>query len=275
MAITLDCSPTDSITLSDFVDLVHSVPGQLNLDRLAEIAPNFVRLSRNRQFLSEVILRGLKDLASFQKGNGYTAQTLMLAEVPGRFYVRANVWLPEHLLHKGNLVGESKFFSFDYPHDHNFDFLTVGYLGNGYETDIFERPIDGIVGVVGEHVELRFLETTTLPQHKVMMYRAGHDVHIQKLPKEFSISLNLLLPSRTALDQFSFDLELQSVTGVLRSTISGQQWFVQTAGHLCDDNISDVLFNIAVKHPVPRMRDAARCSLAIRWPQLAGRLSAE
>lgn len=85
MAITLDCSPTDSITLSEFVEFVHAVPAPLNLDRLAEIAPHFVRLSRSRGFLSEFIVQGPKDLASFQKGNGYTGQTLMLAEAPGRF----------------------------------------------------------------------------------------------------------------------------------------------------------------------------------------------
>ena len=98
MAITLNCSPSDSVTLNEFVEFVHSLPAPLDLDSLAEIAPHFVRLSRNRRFLSEFIVEGLKDVASFQKSNGYTGQTLMLAEAPGRFYVRANVWLPKHLL---------------------------------------------------------------------------------------------------------------------------------------------------------------------------------
>jgi len=96
----------------------------------------------------------------------------MLGGVAGMFFLRANVWLPSRLLHKTNAEGEKRLFSFETPHDHNFELLTVGYLGEGYATVIHEY--DGpFEGEVGEKVDLRFLKRTSLPEHKVMFYRAS------------------------------------------------------------------------------------------------------
>ena|SRR5258708_40346341 len=95
-------------------------------------------LSNNRNFLSTFLISELKNIADFQPMNYYTAQTIMLGGVSNKFYLRANVWVPARLLHKVNGEGEKRLFSFERPHDHNFDFVTVGYFGGGYQTDIYE-----------------------------------------------------------------------------------------------------------------------------------------
>lgn len=269
MAITLDCSPADTIELAEFIEFIDKSYKKINLDALQDCASNLARLANNRMFLSSFIATELKKLQKFQVGNDYTAQTLMLGGVAGKFHIRANVWLPEHLLHKDNFEGEKKFYSFEYPHDHNFDFLTVGYFGKGYETDIYEYDRTRISGNIGESVPLRFLETTSLPEQKLMIYRAGQDLHVQKLPQQFSISINILCPARVGYDQFVFDVHQQTVSKVLRSNFSGQRWIVEAAAYLCDDNVSDVLLDIATKHPAKRLKELAQIALGRRWPDLA------
>jgi hypothetical protein len=218
--------------------------------------------------LEEYIIAELKDITNFQINNHYTAQTLLLGGVPGKFYVRANVWLPKHLLHGINTDGERRLFSYDFAHHHNFDFATVGYIGSGYETDVYEYDSKKVNGNIGEEVKIRFLESTTLPQHKVMIYRAGRDIHVQKLPTEFSVSINLLAPACRG-EQFAFDLQKGQISNLIRSNFAGQRWLIEAASYLCNDNISDVLHTIALTHSSSRTRDVARTALAVKFPKQA------
>ena len=50
--------------------------------------------------------------------------------------------------------GTSPFF-YHVPHDHNFSFLTVGYLGPGYWSEYYEYDYGEVVGMPGEKVDLQ------------------------------------------------------------------------------------------------------------------------
>ena len=268
MAITINSTASGDIELSDFVELIDKSAPHLTQDDLLAHADHLRMLSNNRRFLVDHIIAELKDIYDFQPKNNYTAQTIMLGGVAGKFYVRANVWLPGRLLHPVNTEGEKRLFSFERAHDHNFDFLTAGYLGRGYETEIYEY--DGHCrGELGEKVDLRFLEKTSLPEHKVMLYRAARDIHIQKLPRyDFSISLNLLCPPIPGSEQYIFDLENGTIGNLLRANFVGQRWIIEAAGYLCSDDVSDVLYEIATRHRSEKTRRVARQALAIRWPNI-------
>ena len=54
------------------------------------------------------------------------------------------------------------------PHDHNFEFLTIGYHGPGYRSDHYEVDPQTIVGVVGEKVVLTPKGSSTLAPGQVM-----------------------------------------------------------------------------------------------------------
>ncbi|MDH2350185.1 hypothetical protein QCM77_07175 [Bradyrhizobium sp. SSUT18] len=272
MAITLDAACNDTIELSDFIELVDKSSDHLSIDVLLSHGEHLQMLSNNRKFLVDHIVGELKNIHDYQPSNGWNSQTIMLGGVAGKFAVRANVWLPRRMLHGTSADGRKPQFSFEQAHDHNYDFLTVGYLGRGYETEIWEHD-DRCSGEAGEQVDLRFLERTSLPEHKVMLYRASKDVHVQLPPQDdFSISLNLLPPSIPECEQYLFDFEQSVVTKTFVGGSLGQQWLTEAAGHLCDDNISEVLLAIATKHGSEKIRRAARRSLAIRWPGLADEL---
>jgi hypothetical protein len=272
MAITHDDACNDTIELAEFVEIVDKSSDHLSIDVLLSHGKHLQMLSNNRKFLVDHIVGELKNIHDYQPSNGWNSQTILLGGVAGKFVVRANVWLPRRMLHGTNADGRKPQFSLEQAHDHNYDFLTVGYLGRGYDTEIWEH--DGqCSGEAEEPVDLRFLERTSLPEHKVMLYRASKDVHVQLPPQDdFSISLNLLPPTIPGREQYLFDFERSVVTKTFMAGYLGQQWLMDAAGHLCDDNISDVLSAIATKHASEKTRRAARRSLAIRWPGLTGEL---
>ena len=269
MAITVDVACNDTIELSEFIELVDKTSDRLSIDDLLSHAQHLQMLSNNRKFLVDHIVAELKNIHDYQRSNGWNSQIIVLGGVPGKFAVRANVWLPRRMLHRTNADGRKPQFSFEQAHDHNYDFLTVGYHGRGYETEIWENAGE-CAGEAGERVDLKFLERTTLPEHKVMLYRASKDVHVQLPPQDdFSISLNLLPPPVRGREQYLFDFERSVVTQKFLADSLGQQWLMEAAGHLCDDNISDVLLAISTSHASEQTRRAARRSLARRWPGLA------
>jgi hypothetical protein len=269
MAITITSDSDDQIELREFFEYVNGTFKSITLDSLVEMAPYFRRLGNNRKFLASLIADELKAITTFQENNPYSSQSLNLGLVSSKFYLRANVWLPKERLHEINAKGESQLFSYNLPHDHNFDFLTIGYFGPGYRTEIYEYDTSGVVGEIGEQVEIRFLEKTTLPQGKLMIYRASADIHVQHFPEAFSISLNVLAPARQPIrDQFVFDLERGKISGVLRSTFSGQKLLIEAAAALCDGNIDDVLESISISHQSNRTREVARKAIETRQMRL-------
>jgi hypothetical protein len=263
MALTL-VSDTDKIVgLEEYVDYVAREVDVSNEDSIIASAPMLQALGNNRHFVSELLTAELRSWQTFQEGNDYTAPTLMLAQRE-LFAVRANIWepparTPEFREHQKSL------YYYDMPHDHNFSFLTVGYFGPGYETVIYEREHDAITGIPGQKVELRFLERTTLPQGKVMFYRASRDIHRQEHPEAFSLSINLLVtnPGPQRQDQYFFDLENGAVLDVGGAGTTGSRVLAcRLARYIGDGRTADALEPIATTHPTPRVRATALESLA-------------
>ena len=141
----------------------------------------------------------------------------------GRYSVRMNFWLP--LQEQPNFLTPSeRFFSYNYPHDHNFSFLTVGAYGPGYDTLIAEYDKSNTVGYHNESVELNNLRRETLTPGKVMFYEGSKDIHTQLPPNKFSVSINLLLHKIADREtpQFKFDIEQGKI--VKEENIPGMSW---------------------------------------------------
>ena len=135
-------------------------------------------------------------------------QVVMLHAHPrSKFVMRANFWpaLKDSVVRHS---GPDPFF-YGVPHDHNFSFLTVGYLGPGYWSDYYEYDYGAVVGYPGESVDLRFVEKSRLEEGKVMLYRAHRDIHLQLPADAMSVSLNIVETSHNSVfrDQYQFDLE--------------------------------------------------------------------
>lgn len=228
---------------------------------LLSAAPLLSALANDRYFLVD---RLNAELASrgFQPGNEATAATLHLA-TRARFFVRANIWLPWAASGPARDWQQQLFF-YDVPHDHDFDFLTVGYHGPGYETDLWEYERASIAGLPGEPVALTARGRFRLARGTVMHYRAHVDVHTQRPPEALSVSINLVVRTRRKRwDQLLFDVEQGRVRAPVEGASRARALLCTAAGQLGDARTATLLERVAHEHPCGTTRIAALEGLAM------------
>lgn len=186
-------------------------------DSVARSARWLRRLGNNRSFLADRIVAELTGAGESQ-ASLYGAQVIMLSRAVGNCFLRANIWPA-----KGDALFRASggdVFAYDLPHDHNFDFLTVGYHGPGYWSDYWEYDHAAVDGWRGEPAGLRFVERSRLAPERLMHYRAHRDVHRQLPPDALSVSLNIMhmAPGQGWRDQYRFDIERNAVASILTET---------------------------------------------------------
>lgn len=228
-------------------------------------APMLRALANNRTFLAEAIARELRDWRAFQLTNGYYSESLVLGGGDG-FFLRANTWRPAAATLAVDpaaewALGARRVASFyELVHNHAFSFLTVGYYGPGYETDLYTVADAGLAARVGDPAALTFVERTGLPVGKVMYYAQQRDVHRQWPPQALSISLNLMIvpPPGHWVEQRYFDLNTGTVAAVVNANDTARALLCDVAGALGSGASAAHLEAIAAAHPSERVRDAAR-----------------
>jgi hypothetical protein len=269
----IEAPEQEAIELSELIDMLESTGfDPRDDDDFASWAPALKRLANNRTFLSDLILAELKQRCDGQlRGNQYSAQVVMLHASSEKFMMRANFWpaLNDSIVRNS---GPDPFF-YGVPHDHNFSFLTVGYLGPGYWSDYYEYDYESVTGYPGEDVDLRFVERSRLDTGKVMLYRAHRDVHLQLPADALSISLNIMesaynIPTR---DQYRFDVENGRIDGILTRTAI--EPMLALAAHFGGEDAQDLLDDFAAAHPMERIRWAALQARASALPRLDERIA--
>ena len=83
------------------------------------------------------IRRQLLEWRSYQAGNDFISETFVLGRGPG-FLVRANFWTPQPEAEVAREIHSRVNSVYRIVHNHSFPFVTVGYWGPGYATDIYE-----------------------------------------------------------------------------------------------------------------------------------------
>ncbi|MET0238508.1 MAG: transposase [Sphingobium sp.] len=252
---------TDAVATLD--DLIHHCRsesfGPASRDSLADVAPTLAALGNNRDFLARLALDALKDACREQSlANGYSPQVLMLSPPDGRFFVRANIWpSPRDAMLRDS---DPAAYAYHRPHDHGFDFLTLGYAGPGYWSDYYEY--DGAVaGVPGEVVTLRPTGRSRLEQGRMLLYRANRDIHDQLPPEALSVSINVM-PMTTAQmwqRQYYFDLSASRIERC--ATITAAEILLPLSVRFGGENARDLAEDFARRHADPRLRLAAWKSL--------------
>lgn len=207
----------DVCSLEEFCAFVDASPERVvDIAHWPELWTKFRALGNNRSLLTDLIHHELEDPDSFQRGNRYSGQTFIVARNPG-YYIRANVWPPT--LAPGAEATEEHFNRFyvygeRYAHDHNFDFLTVGYYGPGYVTDIYSYDNTHVKGEVGEPVQLHSEGRHVLEEGVMLLFRQGRDIHVQHPPDALTISLNFIPDVAPALTQYMFDVETSTIANM-------------------------------------------------------------
>jgi hypothetical protein len=220
------------------------------------------RLGANRDFLGDMLVAELA--ARHDKGeerNFYGPQVVMLAPPDGGdFFMRANIWPSEDEYMMRASGGAS--FVYGFPHDHNFDFLTLGYHGPGYWSDYYEYDFESVVGWQGEPVALRFVERSRLEEGKIMQYRAHRDVHAQLPADALSVSINIMHAAGALgwMDQYNIDVEQGRIGRIVSNGSS--ETFLRVAVGLGGAEACDLADRFGARHPSERMRLAAWSALA-------------
>ena len=254
---------TRSASLEETIDELHRIGFDPQHEGSVDHAARALqRLANDREFLGDLLLDMLAGSAASPQ-SGYGPQAIVLSPPRGEWFLRANIWPSE----RDTCLKSSGAAHFVYgaPHDHNFDFLTVGYFGPSYVSDYYEFDYERVTGWRGEAAELRFVERSALSEGKTLLYRAHRDVHSQLPPETMSVSLNILRidPAQAWRDQYGFDLEHGTVSHVLNPTSS--EAFLRCAVGLGGEEARDLAEYFGRHHPSDRMRLAsfeARAMLA-------------
>ncbi|VVT11805.1 transposase [Erythrobacter sp. EC-HK427] len=254
MPRVIDCPDTTSCELGECIDALYAQGFHpWEEESLLGAAGWLRKLGNNRDFLGDMLVDELKrGIKAAEDASDYGPQVVMLSTLGSEFYMRANFW-PGEDEHMFRASGHSAF-SYHLPHDHNFDFLTVGYFGPGYSSDYYEYDYESVAGIVGEKAGLRFVERSTLTPGKLMHYRAHRDVHSQLPPQSLSVSLNIMHAGGAQgwLDQYRFDVERDAIAGVISA--GGSETFLRVAVGLGGGEARDLAHHFAGSHPSDRMR---------------------
>jgi hypothetical protein len=274
MPRVIDCPTEEQLELAELVELLET--GHFDSDdedNFASWGIQLRKLANDRRFLADMMMAELKQRCAGQhKDNQYSAQVVMLHAHPSsKFVMRANFWpaLKDSVVRHS---GPDPFF-YGVPHDHNFSFLTVGYLGPGYWSDYYEYDFGSVVGYPGESVNLRFVEKARLDEGKVMLYRAHKDIHLQLPADAMSVSLNIVETSHNSVfrDQYQFDVEQSKIAGIMTRT--SLEPMLALAAHYGGEEGEDLLRHFAAAHPSDRVRWAALRAQAAAAAGLDGRIA--
>jgi hypothetical protein len=269
----IDAPTEEKLSLAELVEMLETGDfDPADEDNFASWGPQLKKLANDRSFLGDMIIAELKQRCEGQvRDNQYNPQVVMLHGAVGRFIIRANFWpaLKDSVVRHS---GSDPFF-YGVAHDHNFSFLTVGYLGPGYWSDYYEYDYGDVVGFPGEEVNLRYIEKARLEEGKVMLYRAHKDVHLQLPADAMSVSLNIVETSHstTFRDQYRFDLENSRIEGIM--TRMSLEPMLALAAHFGGAEGLDLLANFAKAHPSDRIRWCALRARAAASPSLDERIA--
>ena len=226
---------------------------------LANAADALAGLAANRSFLADLLIEHLASHGDVNKTTAYGPQAIMLARPRNGYFLRANIWpARDDPVYRSS--GPASFV-YGLPHDHNFDFLTVGYFGPGYVSDYWEYDYEAVEGLPGEPVDLRFVETSRLSEGRVLHYRAHRDVHRQHPPESLSVSLNICAanPAQGWFDQYCFEPPEGSGEGRIARVLnaSANEVMLRLAAALGNRDAHDLAGCFAANHPSAALRRVA------------------
>lgn len=270
MAITIACTTDRVVSIDEYLDYVGAHVDLRDTDSIVESAPMLRALANDRALVVQRLNHQVKSL--FSRDAVASAQVVFLGKGKD-FFVRANIWPSSADVSAGRVYQDQ--FAYNAAHDHNYSFMTVGYLGPGYVTEIYEYDFDKVEGYAGEPVDLRFLERTMFSTGSVMLYRASRDVHIQYPPDELSITINLMIsrPEVMLRDQYFFDLESKTLAAFPTQTDSSRRVsIVRMAAYAGDGDTQQLLADLTQTHACRRTRLAAFESLAQLQPSRATKI---
>lgn len=258
MALQIEVRPEAPVDAETLLRIAASEVDGRCADSIASIAGLFVAYASRPGLAAHLASKALAHLVDAKPLPFYSPQSFVIGSCK-HVLLRGNLWMPSTSL--GPLRShEEEVFSYHRAHDHNFYFLTYGYSGPGYETELFEIDPSTLTGSVGDRARVVSRRKAMLEPGSVMLYRAHVDAHTQRPPAKLSLSINLMFnhPELTSREQYWFDVESDHlrVAGFPEGNkISRQAQMLRTAALLPDDSVRDVLGQLTLNPGLsPRVR---------------------
>jgi hypothetical protein len=228
-----------------------------------QLAANVLRgLYNNRALFDSVVSGALAGNEAALKAF-YTPQSMILGSGTFRggattFVLRANMWFPKSRASLDQEL-EDRVFSVGNCHNHNFSFLTIGYLGPGYRTDLYRCEPSSIVGVPDEPATLISLGSTTLAPGSVLYFEKHKDVHIQRHPEALSVSINILVDEADVdwTPQYEFSPIASTVTSTIYSKSMRQASLAILAAEFGAEKAARLLWERLSRSPMWQHRHSA------------------
>lgn len=208
-------SSPGTITFLDFLDYVKAKVPLDTEEKIEDCVAPLVALSNSaKPLIQEIVTKFLHNFTAEASAIvDYLSNSIVLFEQHDHL-VRLNLWRPLPPRSRFNAFN-GRMYAYGYPHDHDFDLLTVGALGPGYETDIFQYDRSRVSGFPGEAVSTELKGRFRLLPQSVLFYEQSKDIHIQYPCDKLSVSINLISQSRVkGGGQFVFDSEGTHVRGI-------------------------------------------------------------
>ncbi|WP_373986699.1 HEAT repeat domain-containing protein [Duganella sp. BuS-21] len=278
MAITIDTRSSRNICYEEFADFLTENIDMTDDDAVLEASESLSAFGNNKKFALEVLNREVVRTSQSAQSSFISHHSIVLGRgKPKRggigFAIRMNFWptLAETSLLQHHRTSVEHTYSYGYPHDHNFTLLTVGFLGPGYETEIYQRDLSRNLEI-GRPAGLKFLERTKLKEGRIIFFRKSEDIHIQIPPESISMSLNLLPEQRADAntEQYVFDVKNDITQDyILGSGITGRVTLIETVAAMGMHEAVPMLADILCGNEVPRVRLAALQALVCLEPKEA------
>ena len=264
MAKTIDLVANRKISLAEFNEyLINDVKIE-GADSLIQIAQEFANLASDADLVSDYYNSIIKSYLNTSSVSAYTPQSIILGR-GADYLIRANIWTPL-VLGPSFRSQEERIYSYQNTHDHNFSFITIGYFGIGYETDLYRYDPRKVDGFIGEEVDLQFVERTSLPKGRIMIYEEKTDVHMQLPPESLSISLNVLHTSgrERTLDQYFFDPDARKIIGFADvASVHKRASVIEILGYIANPQTIEVLSTLMRRSQCRRVREASISAVSV------------
>lgn len=204
-------SSDETITLEEFLQKCDKQLNPADELSIASMGSSLAALARNKAefsaFFNAQLLDVLENNKSLQGGRN-TEQTFILAKGE-KYTVRLALWGVAKA-RGGSTQWDNAFYVYELAHNHRFSLLTVGLHGPGYITENYSIDIAPQILTPGSIADIARHPDQQLHEGTVLLYRKWHDIHIQHPPKEFSMSLNLIVED-ISIPQYLFDVDKSRV----------------------------------------------------------------
>jgi hypothetical protein len=245
----------EAIDLDTLFERVASIKApELSDAYMDECAVHLAALGNNKDLIWQH-LRKCDGLAGWNRS--FSSPQSFILGSSDEVSVRANIWLPR----RNSAVSEYErdLYAYDLAHNHDFRFLSVGYFGPGYETDLYTFDPESADGTPGRRVELAGHRRERLGPGRIIYYEQYRDVHIQHEPEAVSISVNLLFKhEERRRDQILFNVKEPRVVGVQRLTENSRIMAALEASTFFADEETLRILERYANHSVTRIAEFAK-----------------